>query len=117
MEEIVRIAIPMSGDLLEQHFGYCEKFVLLDVDAGTKKICSTTEVEAPEHQPGLLPRWLKERDVTLIIAGGMGSHARSLCEQLSIQVVAGASADPPMLLAQHYLDGTLATSDHACSHH
>jgi hypothetical protein len=55
---------------------------LLDVDPANKAIGSVSEVEAPEHQQGLLPRWLGERGVTLIIAGGIGSHARSLCAQL-----------------------------------
>jgi|SRR5579863_2305630 len=114
----MRIAIPISGGRLEQHFGHCERFVFLDIDVGRKEIRSGTEIEieAPEHQPGLLPRWLKERGVTLIIAGGMGTHARSLCEELSIEVVAGAPEEPPRELAQRYLEGTLATSDHACSH-
>jgi predicted Fe-Mo cluster-binding NifX family protein len=112
----MRIAIPMSADHLEQHFGHCERFALLDIDVEGKELRGSTEIEAPEHQLGLLPRWLKKHGVTLIIAGGMGSHARSLCEELSIQVVAGAPEDSPRELARRYLEGTLATSDHACSH-
>jgi len=113
----VRIAIPITGGCLEQHFGHCERFVLLDVDPEKKQIIATTEIESPEHQPGLLPRWLKERNVTLVIAGGIGNRARSLCGELSIEVIAGAPSNEASVLAQRYLDGTLATSDHVCEHH
>ena len=59
----MRIAIPTTGDCLNPHFGHCEKFALVDVDPKTKEVTATTELVAPEHQPGLLPVWLKERGV------------------------------------------------------
>lgn len=113
----MRIAIPVKGDCLDEHFGHCEKFLLFDVDLANRAIGSVSEVEAPEHQPGLLPGWLKECGVTLIIAGGIGAHARSLCAQLSIKVVAGAPQEAAQVLAQRYLDGTLVASDRPCEHH
>jgi ATP-binding protein involved in chromosome partitioning len=116
----MRVAIPMSGDCLEQHFGHCEKFVMIDVVTGTKEVTATTEIPAPEHQPGLLPPWLKEHGVTLVIAGGMGSHARSLLQEASIEVITGAPQENATTLVRRYLDGTLATTertcDHVCSH-
>ena len=75
------------------------------------------EIKAPKHQPGLLPPWLKEHDVTLVIVGGIGARARSLCEELSIQVIAGAPSDAANVLAESYLDGTLTTTDHVCHGH
>lgn len=113
----MRIAIPMTGDSMEQHFGHCERFALLDIDSATNQISAKTEVKAPEHQPGLLPRWLKERDVTHVIAGGMGTHARSLCGELSIEVVAGAPSEAPEVLVRNYLDGSLVTNEHVFHHH
>jgi ATP-binding protein involved in chromosome partitioning len=112
----VRIAIPMTDDCLEQHFGHCQRFALIDVNPESKLILSTTEIAAPEHQPGILPPWLKEHDVTHVIAGGIGAHARSLCDELSIEVIAGAPSDEPGMLALRYLEGTLKTTDHSCDH-
>ena len=112
----MRIAIPMSGDCLEQHFGHCEKFVMIDVAPGTKEVDSTTEIPAPEHQPGLLPVWLKEHGVTLVIAGGMGAHARSLLQEASIEVIAGAPSENVTTLVRQYLEGTLATTERVCDH-
>jgi predicted Fe-Mo cluster-binding NifX family protein len=113
----VRIAIPKTGNCLDQHFGHCERFVFLDVDPERKQIISTTEINAPEHQPGLLPTWLKEHNVTLVIAGGIGNRARSLCGELSIEVIAGARSEEPDVLVQQYLAGELDTADHPCEHH
>jgi predicted Fe-Mo cluster-binding NifX family protein len=112
----MRIAIPMADGRLAQHFGHCEKFALVDVDPVTKEITASTEVEAPEHQPGLLPPWLKERGVNLIIAGGMGSRAHSLFQAASIEVLTGALAETEAILVRQYLDGKLVTGENACDH-
>ena len=75
----MRFAIPVANGKLTMHFGHCEAFVIIDVDSETKKIAKQEEVKAPPHEPGLLPKWLGERDVNTIIAGGMGQKAQSLC--------------------------------------
>ena len=112
----MRIAIPITGDRLAQHFGHCERFALVDVDPVTKQTTASTEVAAPEHQPGLLPPWLKERGVNLVIAGGMGSRARSLFQTVSIDVLSGAPSEMAATIVRQYLDGTLATGRNACDH-
>ncbi len=112
----MRIAIPIAGGRLAQHFGHCEKFALMDVDPVTKQTIASTEVDAPEHQPGLLPPWLKERGVNLVIAGGMGARAHSLFETVSIEVLTGAAAETAATLVRQYLDGRLVTGENACDH-
>ncbi len=112
----MRIAIPIAGERLAQHFGHCEKFALVDVDPVTKRTTASTEVDAPEHQPGLLPPWLKERGVDLVIAGGMGGRAHSLFETVSIKVLTGAPSETAATLVQQYLDGRLITGENACDH-
>jgi len=112
----MRIAIPMTDGRLAQHFGHCEKFALVDVDPVTKEITASTEVAAPEHQPGLLPPWLKERGVNIVIAGGMGARAHSLFQAASIEVLTGAPAESPTAIVRQYLDGKLVTGENACDH-
>lgn len=112
----MRIAIPIADGNLAMHFGHCERFALIDVDPVGKKIVTREEVAAPEHQPGLLPRWLAERNVKTVIAGGMGSRARDLFAENGIEVVVGASADSPDKLVADYLAGTLETSENVCDH-
>jgi hypothetical protein len=39
------------------------------------------------HQPGILPAWLTEEGVSVVIAGGRGSRARALFRENRIEVV------------------------------
>lgn len=112
----MRIAIPASGDRLNSHFGHCEKFAMVDVDPKTKEVTSTTEAIAPEHQPGLLPIWLKERGVTVVIAGGVGARALSLLHEAAIEVITGAPEENVTALVRSYLNGSLVSVEHLCEH-
>jgi len=112
----MRIAIPLADGKLSMHFGHCERFALLDVDPTNKAILKKEEIGAPEHQPGLLPRWLAERGATVIIAGGMGGRAQDLFAENKITVVVGAPAETPEALTAAYLAGTLQTGSNVCDH-
>lgn len=72
----MRYAIPVSSGGLSEHFGHCEHFALIDVDDEKKEILRKELVLSPGHQPGLLPEWLAEQGVSMVIAGGMGSLLR-----------------------------------------
>jgi ATP-binding protein involved in chromosome partitioning len=115
-EEPMRIAIPLAGGRLSAHFGHCERFALLDVDPSSKKVVRKEELAAPDHQPGLLPKWLAERGATVIIAGGMGSRAQGLFAEQGITVVVGAPAETPEALVAAYCAGTLTTGENVCDH-
>jgi predicted Fe-Mo cluster-binding NifX family protein len=112
----MKIAIPLADGKLAAHFGHCEHFALLDVDPIEKKILKREEIDAPPHEPGLLPPWLAERGVTTIITGGMGQRARDMFAARGIQVVVGASTDAPERLASDYLAGTLQVGENVCDH-
>lgn len=112
----MRIAIPLAGGELSPHFGHCEQFAFVDVDREKKAILQSSAVPAPPHQPGLLPRWLIEKGVNLIIAGGIGSRARDLLEAAGVDVVAGAASAPPETVVRTWLDGTLDLSGAGCDH-
>jgi predicted Fe-Mo cluster-binding NifX family protein len=112
----MRIAIPLVDGKLTMHFGHCERFALLDVDPATKKILKREDVEAPPHQPGLLPPWLAQRGANMIIAGGMGQRAQGLFTEHGIQVIVGAPALTPERLVNDYLSGTLQSGENICDH-
>ena len=112
----MRIAIPVAQGRLCMHFGHCEEFHLIDVDPQKKVITSKQVLQAPEHQPGLLPPWLHERGANVVIAGGMGGRARDLFAERNIKVVVGAPAEEPEKVVQQYLDGTLKTGENVCDH-
>ncbi len=115
-EKSMRIAIPLANGKLAMHFGHCERFALIDADPSSKKIIKREDLQAPPHEPGLLPAWLGERGATVIIAGGMGQRAQGLFAQRGIQVVIGASSDTPENLVNSFLAGTLQTGANICDH-
>jgi predicted Fe-Mo cluster-binding NifX family protein len=112
----MKIAIPLADGKLAMHFGHCQHFALIDVDATKKNIVGRKDIEAPPHQPDLLPPWLAERGVNTIIAGGMGQRAHGLFAEQGIQVVVGAPSDLPEKLVAAYLDGTLIPGENTCDH-
>ena len=112
----MKIAIPIAGGKLCMHFGHCEEFAVIDVDADTKTITNKQLMTPPMHEPGVLPKWLAENGVNLIIAGGMGQRAQQLFVSNNIEVVVGAPADEPESLVKTYLEGNLVTGDNICDH-
>ncbi len=112
----MRIAIPVTGGKLSAHFGHCEQFAIIDVDNDSKNIQSEELVAPPQHEPGILPRWLSELNVELIIAGGMGQRAQQLFAQNNIDVAVGAPDDELQQLVLQYLSSQLQCGPNICDH-
>lgn len=112
----MRIAVPIANGALASHFGHCEQFALLDVEADGKTIGRKQLLTPPPHEPGTFPKWLHQQGATIIIAGGMGSRAQSLFVQNDIQVVVGAVAGNVDNIVREFLDGALKTSANICDH-
>ncbi len=112
----MKIAIPTADNRLCMHFGHCEKFVIVTVDESTKTIIGKEEAVPPPHEPGVLPKWLHEKEVNLIIAGGMGMRAQQFFQQYGIQVVVGAPPEHPQAVIISWLKGELVTGSNACDH-
>ena len=112
----MKIALPVSDNKLCPHFGHCEKFEVFDVDDQTKKITARFTFDAPPHEPGLLPRWLAEKGVKCVIAGGMGSRAISIFKENGVNVVTGAQAGDPGAIVKDYIGGRLAAGANVCDH-
>jgi len=110
------IGIPLAEGNLAMHFGHCEKFAIVDADETTGTVNGTKEMTPPPHEPGVLPRWLAEQGVTLIIAGGMGRRAQDLFSQQGIKSIVGAPVASPEALVKAFLDGTLESGENLCDH-
>jgi predicted Fe-Mo cluster-binding NifX family protein len=110
----MKFAIPLAEGKLTAHFGHCQEFALVEVEAN--QIKSKETLVPPPHEPGVLPKWLHELGTNVIIAGGMGSRALDLFAQNNIEVIVGALALTPAELVQQYLDNTLQTGSNVCDH-
>lgn len=109
-----KIAIPLEGGRLCSHFGHCEQFAVIEVD--NEKITGTTLLTPPPHEPGLLPRWLAEKGITHIIAGGIGQRALDLFSAQKIEVSIGARPKPAEELVADFLNQKLETGNNLCDH-
>ena len=111
----MRIAIPLFEGKLSQHLGHCEKFAVIDTDS-SNSISNREDLTPPFHEPGVLPKWLGDMGVNVIIAGGMGQRAQQLFNENKIEVVVGAEADSPENLVSAYLSKTLQSGENLCDH-
>jgi len=110
----MKIAIPIAEGRLTAHFGHAAEFVIIHVEnqgIGNKEILTP-----PPHEPGVLPRWLHELGVDVIIAGGMGQRALGLFAESGIKVITGAPNLTPEEIVNQYLGNTLVTRDNVCDH-
>ena len=112
----MKIAIPLAGGRLAMHFGHCEQFALIDVDETSREHRSTAVLDAPPHEPGLLPRWLHEQGADVIIAGGMGQRAQQLFAERDIRVIYGVPSDTPETIVESFLNGTVTSGKNLCDH-
>ena len=110
----MKFAIPLAEGLLCAHFGHCQQFAIIETEDGQIK---DKELHTPPpHEPGVLPNWLAEFGVSVVIAGGMGRRALGLFSEKGIQVTVGAPSFPPEPLVEQYLKGTLIAGQNICDH-
>ena len=112
----MKIAIPLTNGKISAHFGHCEQFAIVDVDVDKKEVKSSVLVTPPPHEPGLLPRWLSELSVELVIAGGMGQRAQMLFNENNIDLIVGATDNTPKELVEQYLNNQLKSGRNICDH-
>ncbi|AQT68639.1 Dinitrogenase iron-molybdenum cofactor [Anaerohalosphaera lusitana] len=111
----MRIAVPVSENVLSPHFGHCQEFALFCADEN-KKITAEERLAPPKHEPGILPQWLGGLSVNTVIAGGMGTRAQQLFTANNIDVVVGAPSQEPREVVEAYLAGQLQCGDNVCDH-
>ena len=113
-EDTNKLVIPVSDGKLSSHFGHCKQFAFIEIQHG--RIGKAEMLTPPAHEPGVLPRWLNEQGVDVVIAAGMGEKAQQLLEENGIEVIVGAPMDSPESLTNQYLSGTLVEGANVCDH-
>ena len=120
MEGILKIAVACETDgglegEVSAHFGRCPYYTVVRAKDG--KILDHEVVENPhynEHQPGLMPRFIKGLGADVILSGGMGPRAVQMFESFGIDVATGAVGVAGKVL-EAYLSGEL-TGTVPCTH-
>ncbi|WP_320112904.1 NifB/NifX family molybdenum-iron cluster-binding protein [Draconibacterium orientale] len=110
-----KIAVPVDENgILDGHFGHCKYFALLNVEDTT--IVNEERVTPPPHEPGVLPKWLAEKGVTDVLAGGMGHKAIQIFNYNNVNVFVGAPQIAAEELVQGYLEKTIEFTANYCDH-
>jgi len=96
---------------ISQHFGRCPYYLIVDVEG--LEIGKTESVNNPyynSHAPGMVPQFINEQGVNVMIAGGVGPRAIDMFTGLGIEVVSGAVGNVGNVL-QAYLRGEITGSE------
>jgi len=110
------VAIPVEQGRLCAHFGHCEQFALFTVDPEKKHVTGQRMADPPPHEPGVLPKWLHDEGVNVVITAGMGMRAQQLFTQFDIETIVGANGKSPEAIVSDFLEGRLQTGQNLCDH-
>ena len=92
---------------VSHHFGRCPCYILVDVyNEEVQVVRSIDNPYARKHQPGMVPEYIHDQGVQVMISGGMGRRAIDFFEQLGIEVATGAEGTVQMTL-DRYFNGEL----------
>ncbi|MBN2797081.1 MAG: NifB/NifX family molybdenum-iron cluster-binding protein [Clostridia bacterium] len=110
----MKIAVAKEGNRVSGHFGHCEGFQVFEVE--DQKIISSTFLKNPGHQPGVLPKFLRDHSADIVISGGMGAKAQQLFNENDIEVVVGATGSMEDAV-ESFLKGELQSTGSVCHDH
>jgi len=114
VESMVRVAIACDKGNVSQHFGHCEEFVIYEIEG--KEIKRREIVKNPGHIPGFLPKFLKGKNVDVVIVGGIGARALELFKSEGIKVISNVFGNEDDVI-QKFLKGELEETSEPCSNH
>ncbi len=109
----MKIAVATDNKQASAHFGHCEGFIVYEVNEG--RIINKNFTPNPGHRPGFLPVFLKELNINVIIAGGMGASAQQIFKENGMEVIVGAEGISDDLV-ENFIKGNLKSTDSFCQH-
>lgn len=110
------LAVPSREGIIDGHFGHCEYFTVYSTDG--KAIVGEERVDSPAGCgcKSNIASVLRDKGVSLMIAGNMGDGAVRVLKAQGIDVIRGCSG-PVRKAAEDWLSGALSDSGEACHSH
>lgn len=65
MVKVVKVAIACDKGNVSEYFGFCEEFAIYEIEEN--RIKNREVLKNPCHIPGFLPKFLKEKNLDVII--------------------------------------------------
>lgn len=107
----MKVAISTDNNQVSAHFGRCQQYTIFEVHGN--EVTGKTVVNTPGHQPGMLPPFLSQKGVNVVIAGGMGPKAQNLFMQMNIEPIIGVSGEVDEVI-HDFLQDKLETGESTC---
>jgi predicted Fe-Mo cluster-binding NifX family protein len=113
----MKVAVPTRNNVVDSHFGHCEAYTVFTIDAN-HEIEKTEMVPSPQGCgcKSNIASVLKEKGVSVMLAGNMGGGALNVLQNHGIKVVRGCSGDVRQLV-DSFLKGHIEDSGLGCNHH
>lgn len=112
----MKIAIPKNGEMVNQHFGKSESFLIVTIEEG--KVVSNKEISVLDlqHNHGGLSSLIVKEGASLVICGGIGAGAYNALKENGLDVIRGVNSTIEEAVAA-YLKNELQDKAVMCSHH
>jgi predicted Fe-Mo cluster-binding NifX family protein len=114
---MIKIAIPTTGNVVDNHFGHCEMYTVITADDDLN-ITGTEILPSPQGCgcKSNIASVFQEIGVSVMLAGGIGAGAIQVLNLHGIGVIRGCSGEVNKL-AEMYLKGALTDSGESCAQH
>jgi predicted Fe-Mo cluster-binding NifX family protein len=111
------IAVPTRGDQVDSHFGHCEFYTIVYISA-KNEVLRKEILESPVGCgcKSNIAATLKEKNVSVMLAGNMGQGAVDKLSAAGIQVIRGCRGNVGTVV-NDYLSGEIKDNGLTCSHH
>ena len=110
----MKIAVTYDNGNVLQHFGKTEFFKVYDVE--DNKVVSSEVIGSNGTGHGALAGLLADRNVDVLICGGIGGGAQAALAEAGVELCAGAEGDTDQVV-EAYLKGELVSTGANCDHH
>ena len=110
----MKIAVTYDNGNIFQHFGKTEFFKVYEIE--DNKVISSEVIGSNGTGHGALAGLLADRDVDVLICGGIGGGAQAALEEAGVEMCAGAQGDADQAV-EAYLKGELVSTGANCDHH
>ena len=113
----MKVAVPTRGNSVDDHFGHCEVYTVFSIDEN-QKIISSEILPSPQGCgcKSNIASVLKEKGVSVMLAGNMGGGALNVLNRHGIDVYRGCSGDVREL-TESFLEGKIGDSGEGCHQH
>lgn len=108
----MKAAFPVENGLICPHFGHAPEFLFVQISDGIQ-VSRATEIP-PDHEPGVLPNWIKDMGADVLVAGGLGARASQILEDLGVKVITGVSGEVDSVVSE-LAKGALKGTGEICS--